>query len=109
MEGCTLFMGTTVLSRDVWPVRSFAHELTEYGLPIDEDELARLDLNHHKYTVLQGDKLFLAPISPTPQKILDIGTGTGIPLFHRIVPRCLPISRDICDRYCGYVPIRNCN
>jgi ubiquinone/menaquinone biosynthesis C-methylase UbiE len=58
--------------------RIFAHDCPEYGLPMDDDELDRLDMNHHKYTLLQGNKLFLAPISPTPQKILDLGTGTGI-------------------------------
>ncbi|KAK8256024.1 S-adenosyl-L-methionine-dependent methyltransferase [Phyllosticta capitalensis] len=50
----------------------------EYGCPVDEYELDRLDMQHHKYTMLLGDKLFLAPIGDGPQKILDIGTGTGI-------------------------------
>lgn len=35
-----------------------------------------MDLNHHKYTLLQ-EKLFLAPITKTPSKILDLGTGSG--------------------------------
>lgn len=50
---------------------------TEYGLPVDDEELDRLDMNHQKYTMLMGDKLFLAPIGPDPQRILDLGTGTG--------------------------------
>ncbi|KAI9727379.1 MAG: hypothetical protein M1834_008450 [Cirrosporium novae-zelandiae] len=50
----------------------------EYGLPLDDDELDRLDMEHHKYHLLQNGKLFLAPIIPNPQKMLDIGTGTGI-------------------------------
>lgn len=58
-------------------VKSLAHEISEYGLPVDEHELDRLDMNHQKYTLLQGNRLFLAPITPTPQKILDLGTGTG--------------------------------
>jgi hypothetical protein len=34
--------------------------------------------SHHLYLLtLKGD-LFLAPIGPTPQRILDVGTGTGI-------------------------------
>ncbi len=52
-------------------------QFLEYGLPVDDYELDRLDMNHQKYTLLQGNRLFLAPITPTPQKILDLGTGTG--------------------------------
>lgn len=50
----------------------------EYGLPIDEDELDRIDMSHAKYVMLLEKKLFLAPVSPNPQRILDLGTGTGI-------------------------------
>ena len=49
-----------------------------YGLPIDEEEMDRLDLQHHKYELLIGNKHFLAPIGPNPQRILDLATGTGI-------------------------------
>lgn len=50
-------------------------ESLEYMLPVDEYELDRMDMQHHKYTLLQGDKLYLAPLRDDPQKILDIGTG----------------------------------
>ncbi|KAI5838204.1 S-adenosyl-L-methionine-dependent methyltransferase [Morchella snyderi] len=50
----------------------------EYTLPNDETEQERLDIIHHIYLLLLDDKLHLAPIDPHPQKILDIGTGTGI-------------------------------
>lgn len=33
---------------------------------------------HHLFLVMRDDKLHLAPIGPKPQRILDIGTGTGI-------------------------------
>ncbi|KAH0541824.1 hypothetical protein FGG08_003707 [Glutinoglossum americanum] len=33
---------------------------------------------HHIFVVATGGKLHLAPISNNPQRILDIGTGTGI-------------------------------
>jgi ubiquinone/menaquinone biosynthesis C-methylase UbiE len=46
-------------------------------LPVDDHELDRIDLNHEKYTLLQNNKLFLAPLPPDPQRMLDIGTGTG--------------------------------
>ena len=50
----------------------------DYGMPIDDDELDRMDLQHRKYELVIGEKHFLAPIGPTPQCILDLGTGTGI-------------------------------
>ncbi|TVY94098.1 Secondary metabolism regulator [Lachnellula willkommii] len=52
--------------------------LSQYGMPIDEEELDRIDLKHRLYTMLLGEKLFLAPIQPNPQRILDLGTGSGI-------------------------------
>ena len=38
----------------------------------------RNDLQHCKFTLLTDDKFFIAPISDHPQKILDLGTGSGI-------------------------------
>ncbi|KAF9769629.1 hypothetical protein IL306_012930 [Fusarium sp. DS 682] len=38
----------------------------------------RNDLQHCKFTMLMGNELHLAPISDHPQKILDLGTGSGI-------------------------------
>jgi ubiquinone/menaquinone biosynthesis C-methylase UbiE len=32
---------------------------------------------HHLYSILLGGKLFVAPVQ-NPQRILDVGTGTGI-------------------------------
>lgn len=49
----------------------------EYGLPIDEQEQDRNDLQHAKFHLVLGD-LHLAPIRDEPTKILDLGTGTGI-------------------------------
>ena len=50
----------------------------QYGMPVDEDEMARMELQHRKYEMVIGDKHFLAPIGDSPQEILDLGTGTGI-------------------------------
>ncbi|KAF8464915.1 S-adenosyl-L-methionine-dependent methyltransferase [Kalaharituber pfeilii] len=47
-------------------------------MPNDEEEQSRLDLHHEIFLTMMGGKLHLAPIDPTPQKILDVGTGTGI-------------------------------
>ncbi|KAJ6256186.1 hypothetical protein Dda_9021 [Drechslerella dactyloides] len=49
----------------------------QYYLPNDEREIDRLDLTHHTMTIALGGKLHAAPVD-RPQKILDIGTGSGI-------------------------------
>jgi len=38
----------------------------------------RLDIAHHIYLLLLGGKLVKAPIPEGIQRILDVGTGTGI-------------------------------
>ena len=43
---------------------------------MDEAELDRIDMCHTKYCALIGKKRHLAPITD-PQKILDLGCGTG--------------------------------
>jgi hypothetical protein len=54
---------------------------TEDGLnqlpDILQIENNRLDLAHEMARMLLGDKLHLAPLDK-PQRILDIGTGTGV-------------------------------
>ncbi|OBT39540.1 hypothetical protein VE00_10656 [Pseudogymnoascus sp. WSF 3629] len=51
---------------------------TSYWMPNDEAAQETLDIAHNMYTTLLDNKLFLAPIGDNPQKIIDIGTGTGI-------------------------------
>ncbi|KAG4433708.1 hypothetical protein IFR05_010817 [Cadophora sp. M221] len=51
---------------------------TEYWGPNDEVQNEQLDIGHHMCTLVLDNKLYLAPISGTIQKALDIGTGTGI-------------------------------
>ncbi|KAJ4316288.1 hypothetical protein N0V84_007933 [Fusarium piperis] len=41
-------------------------------------EQDRMDLVHHISRLLLGGNLFRAPIPDNPQRVLDIGTGTGI-------------------------------
>ncbi|KAG5957799.1 hypothetical protein E4U56_005980 [Claviceps arundinis] len=48
-----------------------------YPMPIDEIEQSREDMQHAMLMMLMENKLFLSPIGDHPQKILDIGTGTG--------------------------------
>ncbi|OBT72693.1 hypothetical protein VF21_08799 [Pseudogymnoascus sp. 05NY08] len=51
---------------------------SQYAFPNDERELERLDMQHTMQTMLLNGKLFWSPIGPSPQRILDLGTGTGI-------------------------------
>ncbi|KAG6224579.1 hypothetical protein E4U26_003620 [Claviceps purpurea] len=49
-----------------------------YPIPNDEMEQNREDMKHAMVMMLTENRLFLSPIGDHPQKILDIGTGTGI-------------------------------
>ncbi|GAD98585.1 conserved hypothetical protein [Paecilomyces variotii No. 5] len=46
--------------------------------PNDDDEQDRMDLLHHVYGLLLQGQLHYAPIPESPQRVLDLGTGTGI-------------------------------
>lgn len=52
----------------------------EYGFPMDDQELERMDICHAKYFALLDKRHYLSPIGgedKPPQRILDIGCGTG--------------------------------
>ncbi|KAF7546087.1 hypothetical protein G7Z17_g8663 [Cylindrodendrum hubeiense] len=51
---------------------------TEYFTPNDEQQMQSVDITHHYLTVLLDHSLFLAPIKPDVQKVIDVGTGSGI-------------------------------
>lgn len=50
----------------------------EYVLPNDEQEQDRQDLLHHVRNLTLRGALSRAPLPESPQRVLDIGTGTGI-------------------------------
>jgi SAM-dependent methyltransferase len=58
--------------------RYHAYQGGRYPLPNDETELDREDMKHHEWMLITDFRHHLAPIGPNPQRILDIGTGTGI-------------------------------
>jgi len=58
--------------------RYHAYRKGAYWGPNDEASSDTLDIFHHICTLTLGGKLFLAPISENPQRVLDVGTGTGI-------------------------------
>ncbi|KAI9894484.1 MAG: hypothetical protein M1814_003242 [Vezdaea aestivalis] len=49
-----------------------------YMIPNDEMEMDREDMKHHISMLMLEGRLHLAPIPKLPQRILDVGTGTGI-------------------------------
>ncbi|OJD39837.1 sam dependent methyltransferase [Diplodia corticola] len=49
-----------------------------YWGPNDDTQNDQLDIGHHMLRIVLGDKLMLAPIGDNPQRVLDVGTGTGI-------------------------------
>ncbi|KAH7155508.1 methyl transferase [Dactylonectria estremocensis] len=49
-----------------------------YLLPIDNEELNRLDILHKVFLVARGNKPFRSPIVRPAPKVMDLGTGTGI-------------------------------
>jgi len=57
--------------------RYHAFKSGTYTLPNDEKEQDRLDVVHHMFTLMLSGRLHVAPLE-NPQRILDIGTGTGI-------------------------------
>lgn len=59
--------------------RTFGNsKTTEYWGPNDDLQNEGLDITHHFMLLYFRNKLFHAPISDNPQKVLDVGTGTGI-------------------------------
>ncbi|OBT66184.1 hypothetical protein VE03_05118 [Pseudogymnoascus sp. 23342-1-I1] len=55
-----------------------AYGKSGYGMPIDGDELDRIDMKHRMYSMLLDEELFLSPIGSNPHRVLDLGTGSGI-------------------------------
>ncbi|KAH8794129.1 methyltransferase-like protein [Hyaloscypha finlandica] len=49
-----------------------------YWQPNDDRQNDNLDISHHKFLLALGGSLLLAPVEKNIQRVLDIGTGTGI-------------------------------
>ncbi|CZR67798.1 related to methyltransferase [Phialocephala subalpina] len=58
--------------------RYHAYQSGSYLAPNDEAENDRLDMHHHLAALIIGGRLTTAPIGKSPQRILDVGCGTGI-------------------------------
>ncbi|KAF5985450.1 methyltransferase [Fusarium bulbicola] len=58
--------------------RYHAYQDGSYWAPNDDRQQEAEDLMHEVYRIILGNSLYEAPISDNPQKVLDIGCGTGI-------------------------------
>ncbi|KAI9801235.1 MAG: hypothetical protein M1825_003509 [Sarcosagium campestre] len=58
--------------------RYHAYKRGAYLMPNDDKEADRMDLTHAMLRHLINDKIHLAPIGAKPQRVLDVGTGTGL-------------------------------
>ncbi|KAL4944117.1 hypothetical protein BDV06DRAFT_116836 [Aspergillus oleicola] len=86
--------------------RYHAYRAGSYWGPNDEKAQDNLDITHHVYTLIMGGRLYLAPISDDPQKVLDVGTGTGIWAmeFADLHPSSLVIGTDLSPIQPSWVP-----
>lgn len=85
----------------------------EYNLPNDEQELDRLDLQHHLFYLTLRGNLHQSALDASPygvQHVLDIGTGTGIWAidFADRYPAAKVIGTDLSPVQPVYVP-PNCH
>ncbi|VTT68375.1 unnamed protein product [Fusarium fujikuroi] len=58
--------------------RYHAYQDGSYWAPNDDRQQEAEDLMHEVYRIILGNSLYEAPIGDNPQKVLDIGCGTGI-------------------------------
>ncbi|KIW49607.1 hypothetical protein PV05_11274 [Exophiala xenobiotica] len=78
----------------------------QYPIPNDEEEQARLDLLHHLFTMVLGGELYTAPLPTEPQRVLDVGTGTGIWAIEMAdrFPTATVVGTDLSPIQPGFVP-----
>ncbi|KAM7211100.1 Demethylmenaquinone methyltransferase [Rhypophila decipiens] len=74
--------------------------------PNDESQAESMDMNHHLCTLVLDGKLHLAPIPDDVEKVLDIGTGTGVWAmdFADLHPRAQVIGTDVSPMQPTWVP-----
>ncbi|KAH8655183.1 S-adenosyl-L-methionine-dependent methyltransferase [Xylariales sp. PMI_506] len=58
--------------------RYHSYKNGRYPIPNDDQEQNREDMKHVMMLEMTDGKLFYSPLGDNPQKVIDIGTGTGI-------------------------------
>ncbi|TGO43965.1 hypothetical protein BCON_0686g00010 [Botryotinia convoluta] len=96
---------------------SFTSSILNYKMVADimpsvkpnDREKQVMDLLHHVYNLVLDGELHLAPISKQPQRVLDLGTGTGIWAmnFADQYPSAQVIGNDVSFIQSGWAPT-NC-
>ncbi|OJJ05039.1 hypothetical protein ASPVEDRAFT_44586 [Aspergillus versicolor CBS 583.65] len=86
--------------------RYHAYRAGSYWGPNDAKAQEQLDIGHHLYNLMLHGKLYLAPISDDVQKVLDVGTGTGIWAmeFADLFPSATVIGTDLSPIQPSWVP-----
>lgn len=72
-----------------------AYRAGQYLLPNDESEQERLDITHHVFRLTLNGQLCASASkldSDNPQRILDIGTGTGIWVSYMMIGSTASVS-----------------
>ncbi|TQB73934.1 hypothetical protein MPDQ_005413 [Monascus purpureus] len=108
--GSSIASSTTSVSSSVFEYqyengrRYHAYRAGQYLLPNDELEQDRLDMTHHIFRLALGGDLCITKLDH-PQRILDVGTGTGIwaiESIQRFSPGNKPFGLDA-DVWCNCV------
>ncbi|WQF89316.1 Putative S-adenosyl-L-methionine-dependent methyltransferase superfamily [Colletotrichum destructivum] len=112
IDSASVASSTTSLSESIFEYRRLhgrtyqATQTTEYWAPNDDQQNEGLDIIHNALLMLLDDRLYLAPIDDHPQRVLDVGTGTGIWAidFADQHPDAEVIGTDISPIQPGWVP-----
>ncbi|KAK6359315.1 hypothetical protein TWF696_000477 [Orbilia brochopaga] len=77
-----------------------------WPVPNDERQQNQMELFHQVYSLRLSGRLYLAPITQNPRKILDVGTGTGIWALEvgDLYPNAVVIGNDISPIQPRWVP-----
>ncbi|KAK4442735.1 S-adenosyl-L-methionine-dependent methyltransferase [Podospora aff. communis PSN243] len=104
---------TASLTDSIWEYRKL-HGRTfnnfksgsDYWGPNDELQKEHLDLNHVMLLLAMDNALFFAPLGPKPERVLDVGTGTGIWAidFANEYPETSVIGTDLSPTQPAWVP-----
>jgi SAM-dependent methyltransferase len=106
----TASLGSTILQfRNIHGRTYHNYEGAEYWGPNDDIQNEGLDITHHMISLAMDNKLFLAPLE-NPQKVLDVGCGTGLWAidFADEFPSSKVIGTDISPIQPGWTPA-NCH